>query len=101
MLFKLAWTHTPEARDKKIVRTGWPMEYMKEILEPFKGTEKRDLIFLTATRSNLPKNTSVRHKKTKNKLKFFLPFRILTCDGLPETIFSHSLIIFKLKSSTY
>ena len=30
--------------DSKIVRTGWPMEYMKDILEPFKGTEKRDLI---------------------------------------------------------
>ena len=30
--------------DSKIVRTGWPMEYMKETLEPFRGTEKRDLI---------------------------------------------------------
>ena len=30
--------------DNKIVRTGWPMEYMKETLEPFRGTEKRDLI---------------------------------------------------------
>ena len=30
--------------DNKIVRTGWPMEYMKETLEPFKGTAKRDLI---------------------------------------------------------
>lgn len=30
--------------DSKIVRTGWPMEYMKDILEPFRGTEKRDLI---------------------------------------------------------
>jgi len=30
--------------DSKIVRTGWPMEYMKETLEPFKGTAKRDLI---------------------------------------------------------
>jgi len=29
---------------KKIVRTGWPMEYMKETLESFKGTAKRDLI---------------------------------------------------------
>tara|TARA_B100001057_G_scaffold148813_1_gene148735 strand:- start:7657 stop:8736 length:1080 start_codon:yes stop_codon:yes gene_type:complete len=45
--FENAMNHvglTPEAKDKKIVRTGWPMEYMKEILEPFKGTEKRDLI---------------------------------------------------------
>ena len=40
-------------------------------------------------------------KYVENKLKFFLPFNILTCDGLPETIFFHSLIIFKLKSSTY
>ncbi len=30
--------------DSKIVRTGWPMEYMKSTLEPFKGTAKRDLI---------------------------------------------------------
>jgi len=30
--------------DSKIVRTGWPMEYMKETLEPFRGTKKRDLI---------------------------------------------------------
>jgi hypothetical protein len=28
----------------KIVRTGWPMEYMSEILEPYKGLLKRDLI---------------------------------------------------------
>ncbi len=45
--FENAMNHvglTPEARDKKIVRTGWPMEYMKETLEPFRGTEKRDLI---------------------------------------------------------
>ena len=28
----------------KIVRTGWPMEYMDEILTPYKGMQKRDLI---------------------------------------------------------
>ena len=28
----------------KIVRTGWPMEYMDEILTPYKGMPKRDLI---------------------------------------------------------
>ena len=33
-----------DVSDNKIVRTGWPMEYMKSILEPFKGTPKRDLI---------------------------------------------------------
>ena len=27
-----------------IVRTGWPMEYMVEILEPYKNLQKRDLI---------------------------------------------------------
>jgi len=30
--------------DKKYVRTGWPMEYMKDILLPYKGMPKRDLI---------------------------------------------------------
>ena len=33
-----------DVSDNKIVRTGWPMEYMKDTLEPFKGTPKRDLI---------------------------------------------------------
>ena len=28
----------------KIVRTGWPMEYMKDTLGPYKGMTKRDLI---------------------------------------------------------
>lgn len=28
----------------KIVRTGWPMEYMKDTLEPYKNLPKRDLI---------------------------------------------------------
>jgi glycosyltransferase involved in cell wall biosynthesis len=30
--------------DDKIVRTGWPMEYMPEILAPYKDLAKRDLI---------------------------------------------------------
>jgi len=29
---------------KEIVRTGWPMEYMEEILTPYKGMDKRDLV---------------------------------------------------------
>jgi glycosyltransferase involved in cell wall biosynthesis len=29
---------------QKIVRTGWPMEYMKDILIPYKSMPKRDLI---------------------------------------------------------
>jgi len=28
----------------KIVRTGWPMEYMLDILAPYKGMKKRDMI---------------------------------------------------------
>ena len=28
----------------KIVRTGWPMEYFKDILVPYKGMKKRDMI---------------------------------------------------------
>ena len=31
-------------REGKIVRTGWPMEYMPEILAPYKDLAKRDLI---------------------------------------------------------
>ena len=30
--------------EKKIVRTGWPMEYMEDILAPYQGMKKRDLI---------------------------------------------------------
>ena len=30
--------------NKKIVLTGWPMEYMQDILKPYKGMVKRDLI---------------------------------------------------------
>jgi hypothetical protein len=31
-------------KDKKIVRTGWPMEYMSEVLEHYKDMEKKNLI---------------------------------------------------------
>ena len=31
-------------KEGKIVRTGWPMEYMQETLAPYKGMKKRDLI---------------------------------------------------------
>ena len=31
-------------REGKIVRSGWPMEYMPSVLAPFKNLEKRDLI---------------------------------------------------------
>ena len=30
--------------ENKIVRTGWPMEYMPKVLEPYKNLPKRDLI---------------------------------------------------------
>ena len=30
--------------NQKIVRTGWPMEYMKELLDPYKDLPKRDII---------------------------------------------------------
>jgi hypothetical protein len=30
--------------NNKVVRTGWPMEYMGDILIPYKGMQKRDLI---------------------------------------------------------
>lgn len=30
--------------EKKIVRTGWPMEYMDQVLTPYKGMPKKDLI---------------------------------------------------------
>jgi hypothetical protein len=35
---------TVEAEDDKVVRTGWPMEYMESTLEPFKNLNKRNLI---------------------------------------------------------
>jgi hypothetical protein len=31
-------------KSEKYVRTGWPMEYMQDILVPYKGTAKRNLI---------------------------------------------------------
>ena len=33
-----------EGKVDKIVRTGWPMEYMEDTLTPYKGMPKRDLI---------------------------------------------------------
>ena len=30
--------------DGKVVRTGWPMEYMQDILTPYKGMEKKNLV---------------------------------------------------------
>ena len=33
-----------EAEDDKVIRTGWPMEYMEETLAPFKNLNKRNLI---------------------------------------------------------
>jgi hypothetical protein len=35
---------TVELEDDKVVRTGWPMEYMDDTLTPFKKLHKRDLI---------------------------------------------------------
>ena len=31
-------------QDRKIIRTGWPMEYMETTLTPYKGMVKRDLV---------------------------------------------------------
>jgi hypothetical protein len=31
-------------KDPKVVRTGWPMEYMTGLLQPYKGLQKRNLI---------------------------------------------------------
>jgi len=37
--------YSPEANvTNKVVRSGWPMEYMEDILTPYKGMQKRDLI---------------------------------------------------------
>jgi len=33
-----------EMEDDKVIRTGWPMEYMDDTLKPFKKLNKRDLI---------------------------------------------------------
>lgn len=35
---------TVAAEDDKVIRTGWPMEYMDETLKPFKNLNKRNLI---------------------------------------------------------
>lgn len=40
----LGFTPADTLYDSKIVRTGWPMEYMEGILNPYKGAKKRDLI---------------------------------------------------------
>jgi glycosyltransferase involved in cell wall biosynthesis len=36
--------HVVDYDDKKVVRTGWPMEYMPDILSMYKGMPKRNLI---------------------------------------------------------
>lgn len=46
-LDQLLSTGTDEGRaryGKKIVRTGWPMEYMEDTLAPYKGMDKKNLI---------------------------------------------------------
>ena len=35
---------TPQAVRKKVVRTGWPMEYLKDTLKSYVGTPKEDII---------------------------------------------------------
>ena len=40
----LGFTPAPVLYDTKIVRSGWPMEYMDNILTPYKNMPKRDLI---------------------------------------------------------
>ena len=40
----LGYTPKVHGDTDKIVRTGWPMEYMESILTPYKGMPKRDLI---------------------------------------------------------
>lgn len=40
----LGFTPTKEIYDTKIVRTGWPMEYMTDTLAMYKNMPKRDLI---------------------------------------------------------
>jgi glycosyltransferase involved in cell wall biosynthesis len=36
--------HLRYIKESKIIRTGWPMEYMEDILIPYKGMQKRNLI---------------------------------------------------------
>jgi hypothetical protein len=36
--------HFRSMQTDKVVRTGWPMEYFKDILAPYKGMKKRDMI---------------------------------------------------------
>ena len=40
----LGFTPADTLYDGKIVRTGWPMEYMETVLQPYKSMKKRDLI---------------------------------------------------------
>jgi len=40
----LGFTPAEKLYDTKIVRTGWPMEYMVDTLTPYKGMDKRNLI---------------------------------------------------------
>ncbi len=40
----LGYTPAVHGETDKIVRTGWPMEYMQDTLAPYKGLKKRDLI---------------------------------------------------------
>lgn len=40
----LGFTPAKQLYDTKIVRTGWPMEYIESTLTPYKGMSKRDMI---------------------------------------------------------
>lgn len=38
------WQDRYKDNNKKIIRTGWPMEYMSSLLDPYKNLPKKDLI---------------------------------------------------------
>jgi glycosyltransferase involved in cell wall biosynthesis len=43
-VFMDLWAKEACVNSGKIVRSGWPMEYMEDTLTPYKGMQKRDLI---------------------------------------------------------
>ena len=49
-------------------------------------SDTKALKLLIAIRSNFPKKTKIKHKKTKKKLKLFEYLNVFLFDGLAETI---------------
>lgn len=95
MLFRDAPTLTELIESKKIVRTGWPLEYMKDAILSIQGPKKQDNIVFPHRIS------SEKQLEIFNDLKNLLPeYNFITCQTQSlqkrqyHTILSNAKLVF-------